>query len=737
MIPTNVNPLYSGHLKKSEELYVKKDTLVVIHEDKGSMFTLDLKEIRCVFPISPDQVRIFWRAPKNIKKNQPLKEWNRYQKDFDLDLKKSFPDREQRGKALKTEAKRLTNIILDAIQKTHSINKPNMKGYLAMHTGEYLMSTYKGQCKFGTGEMFITNLGIYFVTFGEGLCLDLPLDILDSYDPKNKTVKIHYFEPQWQDGYEPSSKKNRKFEVRISSDTAETVCDSITKAFSDGGAKEMRILTEHTAEFGEFTPDQHHASYFTGKFGIFKNYDDYLSILAKRKWGVPPTREVGFNDAKVVFACLSTGMPLDAAGELTEKDKAFREETIRYSTRYDEFYKHYTPLRDDIMEIITKNLDDEETAKVKECHPNVVFDTIKELAEREIIVNTFKPQSLVDWIQLQKDINKKVITQKLNDFPNGCIIHRSSEIFSPWSVDEAQRIVADKDFHAIIEHIKSLEEEYSDIDQSINAALHFKTFEGDQREEIKLRARRVYEKWCKTNPLSEWTDASNREWVQDTINKLDEEKLELRRNHYDEEKTVIEELRDAEMESENTITRLERSIKPKGIAEKDIYVDAWHDEEKHRWFTTNPYFRITETEMSIMTPDACDQKFGYKAKVFTDDTVKLKHGYPAVYDEENKWWVLLSTISEDKITKEMVEDKKVHKTLRYEVVEPNITIGNDGGLAPSTEKEWDLYTRNNNIEGHLLPLNERIRRMLFTEIANYGVALTEEDKIQQVPIITV
>ena len=736
MIPTNVNPLYSGHLKKSEELYVKEDTLVVIHEDKGSMFTLDLKEIRCVFPISPDQVRIFWRAPKNVKKNQPLKEWNRYQKDFDLDLKKSFPDREQRGKALKTEAKRLTNIILDAIQKTHTSNQPNMKGYLAMHTGEYLMSSYKGQCKFGTGDMFITNLGIYFVTFDKGLCFDMPLNILDSYDPNNKTVKIHYYEPQWQDGYDKLSKKNRKFEVRISSDTAETVCDSITKAFSDGGAKEMRVLTEHTAEFGEFTPDQHYAAYFEGKVGTFKNYNDYLSILAKKKWGIPPTSEIKYSDSKAVLACLCAKIPLKIAGELTEKDKAFREETIRYNDRFVEFSKHYTPLRDDIMEIITKNLDDEETAKVKECHPNVTFDTIKELAEREIIVNSFKPQSLVNWIQLQKDINEKVIAQRSVDCPNGFDFNWNSEIFCPWSVDEAKRIVADKDFHAIIEHIESLEEEYSDIDLSINAGVHFKTFEGEQCNETKLRVRRVYDEWCKTNPLSEWTDASNRKWVQDTISKLDEEKLEMQRQHFDQETTTIENLRDAEMESENTKTRLERSIKPKGIAEKDIYVDAWHDEEKHRWFTTNPYFRITETEMSIMTPDACDQKFGYRAKVFTDDTIELKHGYPAVYNEEMKWWVLLSTISEDKITKEMVKDKWDDK-LRYNIVESNIVITNNGTLSPQTEREFFLNTENNEEEGRLLPLGERIRRLLFVGMTAFMVAVTEEDKKQQVPLITV
>ena len=735
MIPTSRNPLYSGHLKGNEELYVKEDSLVVIHEKKGSMFSLELKQIRCAYPVAHDKVRIFWRAPKGIKKTG-MSEWSRFQYDFNLDLKKAFPDKKLRRQAEKTEAKRLANVILHASQKIYTINQPNMKGYLAMHTGEYVMSSYKGQCKFGEGDILITNLGIYFVEYNQGLCFDLPLDLLDSYDHKNKTVKIHYYEPQWKDGYDVSSKKNRKFEVRIKSDTAEKVYDSIKKAFSDGGAKEIRMLEKYTEQFASMTPDEHYAEYFSGKFGVFKEYDDYLSILAKRVWGVPSTVEVGKKDAEVIFACLCTGIPISVAGGLTEKDKAFREETARYHNRFEEYTKQYVPLKEDIMELITKNLDEDDTAKVRaQCNPHVVFDTVKELAEKEIMSDSFKPQSLVDWIEFQKETNEKLIAQKLIDYPYGFKFGWGSEIFCPWSVEDAKRIVANKDFHSIIEFITELVEKYPDISVFMNGTGYYKTFEGDQMEEIKVRVRRVYDEWCKTNPLSEWTDASDREWVLDTIKNLDEEQLEMKRTQFGEDKTEAELLRDAEMESENTKQRLERSIKPTGIEEHDMYVDAWYDKTKHRWFTTNPYHRIAKTKLAIMTPDACEQKFGHRANVFTEDAVELKHGYPAVYDEEDKWWVILSTISKDKITKEMVDEAYVNQ-IRYDVVEPKTTIANDGGIAPVTEKEWTLHSLNHEYYGNPLPLNERIRRLLFRNKASFCIAITEEDKQTQVPLIT-
>ena len=734
MIPTqgSNNPLYSGHLKGNEELYVKNDSLVVIHGRKGNVFSMELQHIRCAYPTSHDTVRIFWRAPKD-KSHSPWKYWHRYHYDFKLDLKKSYPEKKQRKIAEKTEAKRLANLLSYAIQNNHNTNTHNTKGYLAMHTGEYLMNSYEGQCKYGQGTMLITNLGIYFVVDHQGLCFDLPLDILDSYNFKNKTVKIHYHEPFWIDGYDKIINHNHKTDFRITSAPAQTVCDAIKKAYSDGGAKEARLLAQYTEKFGSMTRDEIYKEYHAGKYFTWKEIDNYFHILGKRRWGMPTTSEIGEYDNRVVFACMRTGISLDVAGDLTEKDRAMREDSVRYEERFKEHLVLYQPLIFDIMGIMTKNLGPDDTDKVHgDYNTYVLFDVIEELAKNGSVSESFEPASLIEWRQIAKDYSQKLISQ---NSPDGYNFRWRAEIFCPWSVDDAKRIMADKEYKSLLDAIKSLNEKYSDISPLFNGAQYAKTFEGDLRDEILLRGRRVYDEWCKSHPLSEHTDHTDRSWVQYTIDNLDEDLLEIERERFDFEKTPIDSMRDAEMESKNKKTRLERAIKPKSIPDEDIYVDAWYDKSKHSWFTTNPYFRITEPGIEIMSPDLCDQKFGYRATVFSEDTVELKHGYPAIYDKEAKWWILLSSIEDKFITPEMVDEKCFQHTLKYENVEPQITIANDGSLPLSTEREWFLKSKDDAFQGPLLPLNERIRRMIFREIVSFTVSITDEDKLQQTSLV--
>ena len=731
VLTNNDQLLHTGHLKGNEQLYIKNDSLVVIHQTDGCTLTLELGVIRCVYPITHNTLRIFWRAPKNTNQCRP---WGRYQHDFKLDLKRSFPDRDKRRIAEKTESKRLATLMVHAIQKNHFVNQPNIKGYLAMHTDEYLMNFYEGHCKFGKGKMLVTNLGIYFIVDKKGLCMDIPLNLLDSYNHKNKTVKIYYFEPMWVDGYNTSSQKNRNIEIRIKSESAKSVCEGITKAYSDGGAKEQRTLATLTEEFGSMTPDELYHQYHAGRYGTFNPIYDYLAILAKRRWGTPTTNEVGKGDASVILACLCTATPIDVAGDLTEKDKKLRKDTLQYHKQLEEYNKQYKPLLADIMDIITKNLKKEDSQKIRtRCNPYIIFETIEQLASSGSISESFKPKSLVEWRRWKSNTNKKIIKQKLYNFPNGFDFVWIDDIFCPWSESDAKRITSEKDYSAILYTITLLNKKYDDnnIDKFMSSLVYAKTFERTQQDQIKLRVRRVYDEWCKSHQLPQCNTSTDKRWVvQYVMDNLNENNLEQRREHFNFEKTVIEELRDADIKSQNTKTRLERTIKPKEIPDKDIYLDAWYDESKHIWFTTNPYFGISQTKLEMMSPDTCEQKFGYRAVTFSKDVVEFRCGYPAIYDEEKKWWVLLCTISDDNITKEMIHNKN-YNTLRYESLEPRITITNYGTFAYETEKEYFLKTLNDSVAGPLLPLNERVRRLLFTEISNCCVMVTREDKIQQ------
>ncbi len=339
------------------------------------------------------------------------------------------------------------------------------------------------------------------------------------------------------------------------------------------------------------------------------------------------------------------------------------------------------------------------------------------------------PKSVLEYKEFKRETNAKIIAQESIDYPNGLKFEWTDDVFCPWSLDDAKRIVSDKDFVSILDAIISLNAEYGDIDKFMPGPMYSKTFEITQYREVLLRIRRVYDHWCISHLPNKCTN-KNRNWIQYVINNVNMQNQELFTNHHDEKQTAMDVIRTAESESQNTKTRLERIIIPKKIPACDIYADAWHDKSKHVWFTTNPFFRISDPDIHIMNPDECEQKYGFRAMAFPENMVHLKHGYPAIYNESGGWWVLLCTIHDEQITAEMVNEKFVCYTLSYEVSEPSLTLGNDGVFVYMTEQEYILDTLD-----HRLPFNERVRRLIFTKAATHCVIVTPEDKKQMISVV--
>ena len=737
---TGDNQVLCTRYLKDAELYISNGILQIAHKEH-EIFTLDLGYLRCATPISGDTVRIFWRIyhsgssndNHNRNNNNNLQQSNRtrrYQYDITLDLKRMFSNKRQRRLAYTTESKKLANMLLDISQMTHKVKEPNRLGYLAMHAQERIIKSFDGECKFGKGTLFLTNLGMYFVT-GHGLCFDMPLDILDSHHAKNKTVIIYYFEPTWgnDDGYDKPNKKHRKIEIRIKGVTAHAVSDSIAKVYSDSGAQEARQLSVLTEQFGMMSADELYFEYYDGgkHDDTVRPIHNYISLLAQRQWGTPTTQEVADSDAAVIRVCLFTGTPIDVAGDLTDKDRQFREDTIKYHEQYMEYKEQFDALWQDAAGLITANLSEEDATSVLQCNPYVILDTIIEFAKTKKISDKFTPASAIHWQQYKKNTDDAIISQELSDYPYGVESLYNEGIPCPWSVDDAKAIVANPDFLAMVDTIESLNQKY-DMRIYTNSRLFAKTFEREQRYEISLRVRRVYDHWCKTNNLQDLNlyDTTDT-WIQLALSNLNLARLEAYQRHFGYEATPADELREAEMASQNTLIRLERAVKPAGIPDCDIYTDAWHDRERRLWFTTNPYPRISESGVQTMNFDECEQKFGYRATVFLDSVVKLKHGYPAVYDKDKGWWVLLCTMWDRVLTRRLVNDKRMRDTLRYNNVEPVISIADDGSLAYETEGEYVLESVIGNNRKKALPINERIRRFIFTYAATHTVKTVDED----------
>ena len=207
------------------------------------------------------------------------------------------------------EAQRLSRILVETAQKRHGITARDVAEPLAMHAGEQMIQTWDAECKFGRGTLFLTNFGIYFVAGKKGLCLDMSLDVLDSYRADEKTVTIYYFEPQWKDGYDNASRNDRKAEIRIRDGTVHAVCLCIARVYGDSDAREAREMAVLAEQFGARTASEMYNEYFAdGK----KKRDGQASQrvypnTCQKEVGVPTTQEVADCDAAVIRACIFTG----------------------------------------------------------------------------------------------------------------------------------------------------------------------------------------------------------------------------------------------------------------------------------------------------------------------------------------------------------------------------------------------------------------------------------------------
>ena len=90
--------------------------------------------------------------------------------------------------------------------------------------------------------------------------------------------------------------------------------------------------------------------------------------------------------------------------------------------------------------------------------------------------------------------------------------------------------------------------------------------------------------------------------------------------------------------------------------------------------------------------------------------------------------MLLCTVRDAKLTARMVDEKRVHDTLRYNVAQPALSIADDGSVVHETDGEYILENGNGKIDMHL-PFHERVRRLIFTYTAMHAVAVTDTDRM--------
>lgn len=222
--------LYGGHIKDGRLLYITRESLAILGPGRDDLFDLSVSFIRYV-KFTGTEVRIFWRNPKQLHKGRVELKWHIWSCNIDLDIKKMYDGRKERNAAKKTEGKKLATVIINTVQASHTGNTPIPNDCLLMYAGEHLVESYKGESKWGSGKFYISNLGVYFVDDDAGLVFIIPFNIFNGVDLQQDTLKIHYFEPIWIAGQNPSSSTPNVFDVRLRSDNSAKAYEILTTVF--------------------------------------------------------------------------------------------------------------------------------------------------------------------------------------------------------------------------------------------------------------------------------------------------------------------------------------------------------------------------------------------------------------------------------------------------------------------------------------------------------------------------
>ncbi|MDH3657175.1 MAG: hypothetical protein OEM77_03470 [Nitrosopumilus sp.] len=121
------------------------------------------------------------------------------------------------------------------------------------------------------------------------------------------------------------------------------------------------------------------------------------------------------------------------------------------------------------------------------------------------------------------------------------------------------------------------------------------------------------------------------------------------------------------------ITGLEKSIEcakvlpvvrdprvPKNIPDHSVWNDSWYDEERKVYVTLNEYFMQGEDAWFRPHQKQYTQETGIEAVIILPKQIEFRFGYPVMFQKdsnEKPTWYLLSTLTEDMLTKEIVKAK--------------------------------------------------------------------------------
>ncbi len=254
----------------------------------------------------------------------------------------------------------------------------------------------------------------------------------------------------------------------------------------------------------------------------------------------------------------------------------------------------------------------------------------------------------------------------------------------------------------------------------------------NRAESIRYYDKRVellYKLWCKDEPLQNFTDEYDDEWIEYMIDRLDTPE-----GHYPVDVKCVdyEQLSGLLSNRDNTREVLEDFSNPDNTNKKDIYNNCWYDKQHNVWYLDDTISETLQDEADF-DPDQSEEMIGRSVWGFKKNKVKMFCGFPSVRCKSeggevfaefllsrNTGQILRQRFSEYiNYILPILRDEDINSAMEikfgemiYQSTEIQNTIHPSGSMTAYTPRMLKFACKRYGMKD--LPINERVRRALFS-----------------------
>ena len=295
------------------------------------------------------------------------------------------------------------------------------------------------------------------------------------------------------------------------------------------------------------------------------------------------------------------------------------------------------------------------------------------------------------------------------------------------SADDFKKLHKSKEYTKLQDMIKEIESNpiLADADERVAE------FVGKALQAFDRRVRKIYDEWCKNNPLQEFADEYDYKWISYLLQKLNttqgHKPLDTGKLSYDilqEELNVMD----------RNKTTLANFSAPDGIPQEHIWNNCWYDESHKIYYTQDDNLDERLQNKADSDPDHSQTMIGRRVWGFAEDQVEMFCGFPSVkvdsgYDDDEDFQVtyvrdtgkpltqkeyrtrnlILPILREADMNEEMAVK---YGSLSYQATEIRCSIKPSGSFGWLTPRLLKLY--GDRFGFATIPINERVRRALFS-----------------------